>query len=54
MAALLLGFWYEEAEPPGTGYIPAQLQDGRVVPERTVPIAPDQATSSSPTGTSQK
>lgn len=40
MAALLLGFWYEEAEPPDRGYVPAQLQDGRVVPERAVPIAP--------------
>ena len=40
MAGLLLGFWYEEAEPPGTGYVPAQLQDGRIVPGRVVPSAP--------------
>jgi hypothetical protein len=37
MVGLLLGLWYEEAEPPGTGYVPAQLQDGRIVPGREVP-----------------
>ena len=43
MAGLLFGFWYEEAEPPGTGYVPAQLQDGRVVPQRVVPNPPPPA-----------
>lgn len=42
MAGLLLGFWYEEAESPGTGYVPAQLQGGQVVPEHVVPVAPGQ------------
>jgi hypothetical protein len=37
MAGLLFGFWYEEAESPGAGYVPAQLQDGRVVPQRVAP-----------------
>jgi hypothetical protein len=32
MAGLLLVLWYEEAEPPGTGYVPARLENGRVVP----------------------
>jgi hypothetical protein len=32
MAGLLLVLWYEEAEPPGTGYVPARLDNGRVVP----------------------
>ena len=41
MAGLLLGFWYEQAELPGTGYVPAQLQNGRVVPERSVPEQPE-------------
>ena len=40
MAGLLLGLWYEEAEPPGAGYVPAQLRDGRIVPGYVVPIGP--------------
>jgi Family of unknown function (DUF6111) len=40
MAGLLLGLWYEEAEPPGTGYVPARLQDGRILPGHVVPIEP--------------
>jgi hypothetical protein len=40
MAGLLLGLWYEEAEPPGTGYVPAQLRDGRIVPGHVVPVGP--------------
>jgi hypothetical protein len=40
MAGLVLGLWYEEAEPPGAGYVPAQLQDGRILPDRAVPVAP--------------
>jgi hypothetical protein len=40
MAGLLLGLGYEEAEPPGAGYVPARLQDGRVVPGHVVPIGP--------------
>lgn len=48
MAGLLLGFWYEEAEPPGTRYVPAQLQDGRIVPQRVVPLAPGQVIPAGP------
>jgi hypothetical protein len=40
MAAVLLVLWYEEAEPPGTRYVPARLENGLVVPERVEPIAP--------------
>jgi hypothetical protein len=40
MAGLLVGLWYDEAEPPGTGYLPARLQDGRILRERAVPGAP--------------
>ena len=40
MAGLLLGLWYEEAEPPGAGYIPARIEGGRVEPSRVVRIAP--------------
>jgi hypothetical protein len=45
MAGLLLALWYEEAEPPGTRYLPAHLENGRVVPERmgtgpALPVAP--------------
>lgn len=42
MAGLLLGLWYEEAEPPGTGYAPARLEGGRILPSHVVPIAPAQ------------
>jgi hypothetical protein len=54
MAGLLLGFWYEEAEPPGTDYVPAQLQDGRVIRDRIVPAVPGQAISPAPAAASQK
>jgi hypothetical protein len=54
MAGLLLGFWYEEAEPPGTGYVPAQLQDGRVVPGRVVPGTPGRASSPTPGVSTQR
>jgi hypothetical protein len=40
MAALLLLLWYEEAEPPDAGYVPARLENGRVVPERVEPPVP--------------
>jgi hypothetical protein len=59
MAGLLLGLWYGEAESPGTGYVPAQLQDGRILPGREVPTARGQPASptsgpSSPAGPPQK
>jgi hypothetical protein len=53
MAGLLLGLWYEEAEPPGIGYAPAQLQDGRIVPGRAVPGPPGPGRAS-PAGPAQK
>ena len=37
IVVLLLVFWYEEAEPPGAGYVPAQLENGRVLPSRVAP-----------------
>jgi hypothetical protein len=54
MAGLLLGLWYEEAEPPGTGYVPARLRDGRILPGRIVPIAPGQVASPTPAGASRR
>jgi hypothetical protein len=38
MAGLLLFLWYEDAAPPNALYVPAQLQDGRVVPSRVEPL----------------
>jgi hypothetical protein len=43
MAGLLLVLWYEDASPPGTGYVPARLEDGRIVPSHVVPVAPGRA-----------
>jgi hypothetical protein len=43
MAGLLLVLWYEEAAPPGAGYVPARLEDGRVVPSLVERIAPRHA-----------
>ena len=37
MAIMLLTLWYEEAEPPGADYIPAQQESGRIVPRRISP-----------------
>jgi hypothetical protein len=34
MTVLLLVLWYQDASPPGTGYVPARLEDGRIVPGR--------------------
>jgi hypothetical protein len=48
MAGLLVGLWYEEAEPPGTGYVAARLQDGRILPGRAVPGAPPPVASAAP------
>ena len=48
MAGLLLGLWYEEAEPPGTGYEPARLEGGRILPSQIVPIAPAPAPTTGP------
>jgi hypothetical protein len=42
MALLLLVLWYEEAEPPTAGYVPAQQQEGRIVPSRVAPRNGDQ------------
>ena len=39
MAGLLLVLWYEDAAPPGAGYVPAQLENGRVLPSRVEPAA---------------
>lgn len=39
MVGLLLMFWYEEAAPPTALYVPARIEDGRVVPSHVVPLA---------------
>jgi hypothetical protein len=40
MAVLLIVLWYEEAAPPNATYVPAQLQNGRIIPERVVRPTP--------------
>jgi hypothetical protein len=37
LAAILLWLNQERASPPGTAYVPARLQDGRIVPGHAVP-----------------
>jgi peptidoglycan/LPS O-acetylase OafA/YrhL len=37
MAGLLLILWYEDAAPPNSGYIPARIVDGRIIPGQVVP-----------------
>jgi Family of unknown function (DUF6111) len=39
LALLLVVLWYEEAEPPGAGYVPARVENGQVVPSRVVPAS---------------
>jgi hypothetical protein len=34
MAGLLLVLWYKEASPPGALYVPARVENGRVVPSQ--------------------
>ena len=36
LTGMLLTLWYEEAAPPNAGYIPAQLEDGRIIPQQRV------------------
>jgi hypothetical protein len=43
MAGLLLLLWYQDASPPGTGYVPARIEDGRVVPSHVDPVTPGRA-----------
>jgi hypothetical protein len=43
MAGVLLVLWYQDAEPPDTLYVPAQLENGRVIPERHERPAPRSA-----------
>ena len=43
MAGMLLVLWYEDAAPPGAGYVPAQLENGRVLPSRVEPVARERA-----------
>jgi hypothetical protein len=40
MAVLLLVLWYADASPPGAGYVPARIEDGRIVPGRVEPSTP--------------
>jgi hypothetical protein len=39
MAVLLLVLWYEEASPPGALYVPAQLENGRIVPSQVESVS---------------
>ena len=48
MAGLLLVLWYEDAAPPGAGYVPAQLENGRILPSHVVPVAPGRAELNAP------
>jgi hypothetical protein len=48
MTVLLLVLWYEEAAPPGAGYVPARLEAGRVVPSQVEAVAPKRADSGAP------
>lgn len=32
MGVLLLALWYQDAEPPNAAYVPARLENGRVIP----------------------
>jgi Family of unknown function (DUF6111) len=40
MAVVLLVLRYEEAEPLGSRYVPARLEDGRIVPGRVEQAVP--------------
>jgi hypothetical protein len=37
MTAILLVLWYEQEAPPGYGYVPARLENGRIIPGRVEP-----------------
>jgi hypothetical protein len=39
MMVLLLVLWYEEAAPPGALYVPAQLENGRIVPSQVESVS---------------
>ncbi len=48
MTVLLLVLWYEEAAPPGAKYVPAQLENGRILPSRVDPPPPSHAEADRP------
>jgi hypothetical protein len=48
MAVLLLVLWYQDASPPGAGYVPARLEDGRIVPGRVVQSVPGRVEQGAP------
>jgi hypothetical protein len=48
MAVLLLVLWYQDASPPGAGYVPARLEDGRIVPGRVEQSVPGRVEQSVP------
>jgi hypothetical protein len=48
MAGLLFVLWYQDAAPPGAGYVPAQLEDGRILPSHVEPVSPGRAGTVSP------
>ena len=39
MTAILLVLWYEQEAPADSGYVPARLENGRIIPGRVVPGA---------------
>jgi hypothetical protein len=43
MAVMLLVLWYEDAAPPGAKYVPAQLENGQILPSRIEPVTPGRA-----------
>jgi hypothetical protein len=54
MTVLLLVLWYEESAPPGALYVPAQLENGRVLPSRVEPPSFGRAAPSVPRAIGEK
>lgn len=48
MAVVLLLLWYKEAAPPTALYVPAQLENGRIVPSQVESVTPRRAVASTP------
>ena len=37
MAVVLVTLWYQDAEPPTAGYVPARQESGHILPPRVEP-----------------
>jgi hypothetical protein len=48
MGGLLLLLRYQDAAPPGAGYVPAQLEDGRILPSHVEPLTRERGGPASP------